>query len=206
MLKIENASIVFGEDVLFSGFNMHLCKGEMICICGKSGRGKSSLLNAIMGFVSLNTGEIVVNNTRLNKTNIDTIRRDIAWIPQELSLPLEWVRDMVRIPFKLKTNKKRSFPEKELLDCFEELGLDKELYDKRVTEISGGQRQRIMIAVACLLDKPLIIIDEPTSALDAGSMDKVLTFFQKMKQKNTAVLAVSHDEAFASGCDRIIHL
>lgn len=206
MLKIINASIAYGEEVLFSGFNMHLEKNEIVCISGKSGKGKSSLLNAIMGFVPLHNGEIIVNGNILNKTTIDLIRRDVAWIPQELALPSEWVKDMVRIPFELKANKKRSFPEKELLESFAELGLEEELYHKRVTEISGGQRQRIMLAIACLLNKPLILVDEPTSALDSGSMDKVLAFFLKMTQKGTAILAVSHDEAFAAGCNRIINL
>ena len=63
------------------------------------------------------------------------------------------------------------FFKRKAFHLFDELGLDKELYQKRVGEISGGQRQRIMIAVAAMLEKPLIIVDEPTSALDAGSTD-----------------------------------
>lgn len=59
---------------------------------------------------------------------------------------------------------------------FDELGLEHELYTKRVNEVSGGQRQRIMLAVAAMLNKPLIIIDEPTSALDADSTGRVLSF------------------------------
>ena len=54
---------------------------------------------------------------------------------------------------------------------------------KRVNEVSGGQRQRIMLAVAAMLNKPLIIIDEPTSALDAGSTGKVLSFFRRQAER-----------------------
>lgn len=67
--------------------------------------------------------------------------------------------------------------------CFDELGLEHELYFKRVNEVSGGQRQRIMLAVAALLNKPLIVIDEPTSALDTGSTDKVLAFSDGRQKK-----------------------
>ena len=70
----------------------------------------------------------------------------------------------------------------------------------------GGQRQRIMLAVAAMLNKPLIIIDEPTSALDAGSTGKVLSFFRRQAEKGTAVLAVSHDNDFALGCHYLIEL
>ena len=201
MLHINNACIV-----LFSGFEMKLEKGETACIVGQSGCGKTSLLNAVMGFVPLYEGTIKVGGTSLDKSTIDLVRRQIAWIPQELALPFEWVKEMVSMPFELKVNRSVPFSEERLFMCFDELGLEHELYFKRVNEVSGGQRQRIMLAVAALLNKPLIVIDEPTSALDTGSTDKVLAFFRRQAEKGAAVLAVSHDKDFASGCHYLIEL
>lgn len=206
MLYINNACIAFGKEVLFSGFNMTLEGGETACIVGQSGCGKSSLLNAVMGFVPLKEGTITVGGTVLGKSTIDLIRRQIAWIPQELALPFEWVKEMVALPFELKVNRYVPFSRDRLYACFDELGLEHELYLKRVNEVSGGQRQRIMLAVAAMLNKPLIVIDEPTSALDAGSTDKVLSFFRRQADKGVAVLAVSHDKDFASGCHKLIEL
>ena len=206
MLHINNACIAFGTEVLFSGFEMKLEKGETACIVGQSGCGKTSLLNAVMGFVPLYEGTIKVGGTLLDKSTIDLVRRQIAWIPQELALPFEWVKEMVSLPFELKVNRSVPFSEERLFMCFDELGLEHELYFKRVNEVSGGQRQRIMLAVAALLNKPLIVIDEPTSALDTGSTDKVLAFFRRQAQKGAAVLAVSHDKDFASGCHYLIEL
>ena len=206
MLHINNACIAFGTEVLFSGFEMKLEKGETACIVGQSGCGKTSLLNAVMGFVPLYEGTIKVGGTLLDKSTIDLVRRQIAWIPQELALPFEWVKEMVSLPFELKVNRSVPFSEEWLFMCFDELGLEHELYFKRVNEVSGGQRQRIMLAVAALLNKPLIVIDEPTSALDTGSTDKVLAFFRRQAEKGAAVLAVSHDKDFASGCHYLIEL
>lgn len=206
MLHINNAYIAFGTEVLFSGFEMKLEKGETACIVGQSGCGKTSLLNAVMGFVPLYEGTIKVGGTLLDKSTIDLVRRQIAWIPQELALPFEWVKEMVSLPFELKVNRSVPFSEERLFMCFDELGLEHELYFKRVNEVSGGQRQRIMLAVAALLNKPLIVIDEPTSALDTGSTDKVLAFFRRQAEKGAAVLAVSHDKDFASGCHYLIEL
>lgn len=206
MLHINNACIAFGTEVLFSGFEMKLEKGETACIVGQSGCGKTSLLNAVMGFVPLYEGTIKVGGTLLDKSTIDLVRRQIAWIPQELALPSEWVKEMVSLPFELKVNRSVPFSEERLFMCFDELGLEHELYFKRVNEVSGGQRQRIMLAVAALLNKPLIVIDEPTSALDTGSTDKVLAFFRRQAEKGAAVLAVSHDKDFASGCHYLIEL
>ena len=206
MLHINNACIAFGTEVLFSGFEMKLEKGETACIVGQSGCGKTSLLNAVMGFVPLYEGTIKVGGTLLDKSTIDLVRRQIAWIPQELALPFEWVKEMVSLPFELKVNRSVPFSEERLFMCSDELGLEHELYFKRVNEVSGGQRQRIMLAVAALLNKPLIVIDEPTSALDTGSTDKVLAFFRRQAEKGAAVLAVSHDKDFASGCHYLIEL
>ncbi len=204
MLQIENAGIAYGNNVLFLGFNLLLYKGEIVSISGPSGCGKTSLLNAILGFVPLKEGRIILNGILLNKESVDKVRKQIAWIPQELALPLEWVRDMVQLPFGLKANRSTPFSESRLFACFEDLGLERELYDKRVNEISGGQRQRMMIAVASMIGKPLIIVDEPTSALDSGSSEKVISFFRKQAEKGSAVLTVSHDKRFADGCDRHI--
>lgn len=206
MLHINNACIAFGSEVLFSGFNMQLNKGETTCIVGQSGCGKTSLLNAMMGFVPLKEGTIHIGGTLLDKSTIDVVRRQIAWIPQELALPFEWVRELVALPLDLKVNCSIPFSEERLYACFDELGLEHEIYLKRVNEVSVGQRQRIMLAVAAMLDKPLIIIDEPTSALDAGSTDKVLSFFRRQAEKGAAVLAVSHDKDFALGCHHLIEL
>ena len=140
MLQIDNACIAFGEETLFSGFCMQLNKGETACISGESGRGKSSLLNAIMGFVPLKEGTITVSGLQLNKNTIDTIRKQIAWIPQELALPTEWVKDMVRLPFELKANRSVSFSEVNLFGCFETLGLDIDLFYLRLTDIRTGFR------------------------------------------------------------------
>lgn len=192
MLHINNACIAFGTEVLFSGLNLNLERGKTACIVGQSGCGKTSLLNAVMGFVPLKEGTIKVGDTLLDKSTIDIIRRQIAWIPQELALPFEWVKEMVALPFDLKVNRSVPFSEERLYEYFDDLGLEHDLYTKRVNEVSGGQRQRIMLAVAAMLNKPLIIIDEPTSALDAGSTDKVLAFFRRQAEKGAAVLAVSH--------------
>lgn len=204
MLQIENASIAYGDRVLFSGFNLELGCGEMASISGPSGCGKTSLLNAVLGFIPLREGSITVNGILLGKSTIDHIRKHTAWIPQELALPSEWVKEMVKIPFELKANRVAPFSEERLLTCFEELGLERGLYEKRVNEISGGQRQRMMIAVAAMMNKTLMVVDEPTSALDAEATGKVLAFLHRQTEKGSAVLAVSHDEAFTSGCQKQI--
>ena len=104
MLQIEDASIAYGNDVLFSNFNLQLERGEIASISGSSGWGKTSLLNAILGFTPLKEGRITGNDIVWDQTSIDLIRKQKAWIPQELALPIERVKDMAQQPFCLKPN------------------------------------------------------------------------------------------------------
>lgn len=204
ILNINNASVAFDKRVLFSGVSFSIPEGEMCCITGESGKGKTSLLKAILGFLPLNEGRIEFDSQSLCKENIRNIRKQIAWIPQELYIPAEWVKDMVKLPFSLRANQKVAFDQDLLLQYFDRLGLEPQLLDRRVAEISGGQRQRIMIAVTAMLNKPLIIIDEPTSALDSSSIDKVIDFLKDLSDRGTSILAVTHDNNFACSCN--IHI
>lgn len=206
MIEVENISVHFGSLLLFEHLFLHVNRGESVCVCGDSGSGKTSLLKAIMGFVPVSEGVVRVDGMELSVHNADLVRRRIAWIPQELALPAEWVSDMARMPFELKANREVGFSTGCLFENFALLGLEKELYHKRVHEVSGGQRQRIMLAVAGLLNKSVLIVDEPTSALDPSSCDRVTSFFKSLCAKGMTILAVSHDKRFATGCDRIFYL
>lgn len=206
MIKIDNLSIKFDGKYLFKSLSLQIDNGEMVCICGGSGSGKSSLLKSLLGFLPILEGKIVMNGKELTADSAESIRREIGWIPQELSLPCEWVREMVEIPFLIKANRKHEFSKNRLFELFQELGLDKILYDKRVSEISGGQRQRIMIAVSAMLNKKIMILDEPTSALDPESCKKVINFLDKIRKNGVTIIVVSHDRLLAKSCDRVIEL
>lgn len=206
MLSIENVCLAYGNTIIIDRFNLRVERGMLACISGQSGCGKTSILNAIMGFVPLRSGTITVEDLELSPDTADAIRRKIAWLPQELALPTRWVSEMVQMPFLLKANRGVEPSKEKVIERFACLGLDPELYSKRVSEISGGQRQRIMIAVASLLGKPILIVDEPTSALDCNSVDRVLNLFHKLTAGGMSILAVSHDKQFSAASDLSITL
>ncbi len=206
ILHIEDASISFGFGDLFTDFNLELYPRELCSLTGESGKGKTTLLRAILGFQPLQHGKIWVNGIEVTADNLSKTRKYSSWIPQELAIPTEWVKEMIHTPFNLKNNKHIKFSKDKLLEYFEELGLSSELYNRRLIEISGGQRQRIMIATTALLAKPLMIIDEPTSALDHESVIRVVNFLKKRKKEGVGILVVTHDAYFAQECDRQLSL
>ena len=202
ILQIDNACIAFGADTLFSGFCLQLHEGEIACISGQSGRGKTSLLNAVLGFVPLKTGSITLNGILLEKGTIDQIRRQVAWIPQELALPSEWVKEIVQLPFNLKANRNTPFSLDKLFACFDELGLEEELYDKRVNEISGGQRQRLAIARALLKKTDVLILDEATSNLDSVTEKAIEKTIDNLPDTVTTII-IAHRLSTIMHCDTI---
>lgn len=206
MLRIENLGIRFGQTDIIAHMNLHVSKGELICLTGPSGCGKTTLLRAMMGFVSPHQGTITVNGTLLTPRTAEHIRHQIAWMPQALSLPCEWVREMVHLPLDLRVNKSKPLHEQTLFDHFESLGLEKNLLDKRLHEISGGQSQRIQLAITAMQEKPILIIDEPTSALDRASTQRAIQFVQQLTSEGKTILTVSHDPLFMEGCDRVIKM
>ena len=201
-LTIRNLSVAYEDRLVLDSLDLEVRGGELVCVCGESGCGKTSLLNAIMGFTD-HEGEILFNGTRLTEDTIGELRKNVVYIPQELNLPIDTVAEMVHLPFTLKANRHIRFDRQRLMADWEILGLEPELYERRVAEISGGQRQRMMVSVAGMLHKPLILVDEPTSALDIKSADNVLAYFRKLcTEEDVAVLAISHHRNFAVGCDR----
>ena len=200
MIKFNNTYFEYDEKPLISGFSVNIARGEKVVIYGPSGSGKSTLVHAILGFVQATQGEIMVNNLPLSPDTITEIRQLTSWLPQDISLPYNTVRDMVLAPFKFKANHSHKPSDQEILAEFDKLGLEHNLLEKGITEISGGQKQRILLLTTVLLRKPILLLDEPTSALDAQSVDLVINYLKSLT--DTTIIAISHDQKLINSLDR----
>ena len=202
MLEIKNVKIKFGDKTLLGGLSLSAEDGQVVCISGDSGCGKTSLLRAILGFLPLEEGHVSIDGELLTPAAAGEFRKFMDYVPQDLAMPMETVEEMVKMPFALKANISTPFSKKRLMEEWQKLDLDSELYDKKVSELSGGQRQRIIISTLGLLQKPIVLADEPTSALDAHTTALVLNYLKALASKGATVITVSHDLAFANGCDK----
>ena len=183
--------------------------GEFIAIVGTSGSGKSTLLNLLGGLDVPTKGKIRIREheiARLSRKE-QTIfrRRNIGFVFQNYSLmPVLNVYDNVALPI---TFDKGSHIDHEYLKgLLKELGL----WEKRTrypNELSGGQQQRVAIARA-LANKPaLLLADEPTGNLDSKTAVEVIGLLKASSQKyHQTVLMVTHNEALAQTCDRILRI
>lgn len=206
MIQLEHVSLSFREQRLLHDLTVQIGRNELVGISGKSGSGKSSLLKALLGFVPVSAGRILIDGMELTEATVPDLRRKTAYLPQDLNFPVENVRDLVLLPFELKANRSLHFSEEELFALWDILGLEHKLYGRKVHKISGGQRQRILLSVMAMLHKPLYLIDEPASGLDTETSERVMVLLQMLRSKGSTLVVVSHDPNFFPKCDQTISL
>lgn len=206
MLQADNISVHYGDERVLDCFSCHVERGSFACVAGASGCGKTSLLKAFMGLAPLVEGAIRVGEYILNEQTCNEIRKQVAYLPQDLALPYDTVAETVAHVLKIGGLRYDHATNQLLRANLTKLGLDEELLGKRMAEISGGQRQRLVLAVLALLNREVWLLDEPTAALDRASRDYVIEFLLEQQQRGKTIVAVSHDVWFAAQCSVTIQL
>ncbi len=204
LVSANNISVIYETNEVIKNLSFQINKGEKVVITGESGKGKSTILNALLGFIPIINGEVILFNKDLSSENIAEIRSQVAWLPQETTLHFKSVNEIIYSPFTFHVNKLNSPPKSEVNQILKSLNILPELLNKEIDEISGGQKQRILLASALLLKKKLLIVDEPTSSLDEKNKKSITDFI--LSQNNLTVLAVSHDPYWIQQSDKIIAL
>ncbi|MBR1974264.1 MAG: ATP-binding cassette domain-containing protein [Clostridia bacterium] len=211
MLQLQNVTKTYktkaGEVRALNGVSLTFPASGLVFITGKSGCGKTTLLNVIGGLDGIDEGEILIQDKKFSTfsaTEYDSYRNTfIGFIFQEYNLLPEFtVEKNIKIAMELQG---RKADDAELEKLLKDMDIDG-LKNRHVSELSGGQRQRVAIARALVKQPRIIMADEPTGALDSGTGIQVLDTLKKLSQK-TLVIVVSHDREFAEKyADRIIHL
>jgi len=204
MIEIKDLNIRFENEIIFKDFSLNLKKGEKLAVTGESGRGKSTFLNLLAGFIPDYKGSISIFGIELNHLTISEIRKKIAWLPQDTSLNIKTVKELFFAPFEFHLNKENRPSQKKISEIFKHFELSENLLQKKVKEISGGQKQRIILASCLLLKKPLLLIDEPTSALDEIIKKKVIDYI--LNKKDLTVIAATHDVYWIKNSYKVIEL
>ena len=213
ILQVKDVTKIYGQGEnavkALNGISLDIERGEFAALVGTSGSGKSTLLNLIGGLDVPTEGKITIRDREIQslKRRELTIfrRRNIGFVFQNYSLmPVLNVYDNVTLPV--------TFDKGKYVDhrYIEELLKDLGLWEKRKKypdELSGGQQQRVAIARA-LANKPAVILaDEPTGNLDSKTTMEVMGVLKASSDKyHQTILMVTHNEAIAQTCDRIIRI
>jgi len=197
MIAFENVSLKFESETVFDNLSFTINEGSHAVVAGPSGSGKSSVIKLIQGYLHSQKGNIYVDNLLLSKKSIGNIRSSIAYVPQNINLP---VNNGIELAQLIGIAQKQPLIEKNL----SELNLSSHFLFKSFDEISGGQKQRIIIAICMSLERKILLLDEPTSALDNESIDDLIALVKRIK--NMTLLSASHNPLWIKAMDQVVEL
>ena len=203
---------LLGENVVkaLNGFSLTVEKGEFLAIAGKSGSGKTTVLN-VLGCIDFpDSGSYTFNNrdvSHISESERTIIRKqDIGFIFQSFNLvPVLSAYENAEYPLLLDNSTKQL--RKERVDYWlEKVGL----YDKRhhrPNELSGGQRQRVAIARALVKNPKLVLADEPTASLDTATGTAIIELMQELNRTHQSTFVFSsHDDMVINAARRVVYI
>ena len=220
-LKVKEGEIKFNHidfayypsKPLLTHFNLTIKAGEKVGLIGRSGSGKSTIVNLLLRFYEPQQGEITIDGQNINDVQQESLRSQIGLVTQDTSLLHRSVRDNIVYGRPNATEEEMIYAAQRaeaadfipnLSDAQGRTGYDAHVGERGV-KLSGGQRQRIAIARVMLKDAPILLLDEATSALDSEVEAAIQESLDKMMENKT-VIAIAHRLSTIAAMDRLIVL
>ena len=190
MIITNNLTKQYGEHMALNQLNLHVKEGEIYCLLGANGAGKTTAINLLLGFIAPTSGSAFINQLNVHE-NIKLTKRFIAYIPENLMLypSLSAIENLDY--FSGIAGKKLS--SLDLKSYLEEAGLQSEAFEKRISTFSKGMRQKVGIAIALAKEARVLLLDEPTSGLDPEASNEFGSLLQKLREKRVTTLMATHD-------------
>lgn len=179
---------------VFDSYNGRFKNATINGIDGKSGRGKTTLINLLLRLYVLTSGEIYVGNKKLSDMSTETIRNNIALVTQKPKLFNESIYYNIkyRNPRVTDTQIRKTIKEYGLDDVFAEVDLNRKA-GVNGDNLSGGQKQIVIILRTILNNSPIIIMDEPTASIDVHHKKYITALIKKLKNRGKMLIVISHD-------------
>ena len=209
IIRVEGLSKSFGDHRVLCGIDAEIKKGEVVCVIGPSGGGKSTFLRCLNLLETPTEGKIYFKGNDLTdkRTNINRFRQDMGMVFQHFNLfpHMTVLKNMTLAPIKLKKMDPR-VAEEEAMRLLDRVGLvDKA--NAYPSTLSGGQKQRIAIVRALCMKPEVLLFDEPTSALDPEMVGEVLHVMKQLAEDGMTMIVVTHEMGFAREvADRVIFM
>lgn len=217
VLDLQEAAVKFDQidfkhkdakDAIFQNFTLEVKPGERIGLVGVSGSGKTTLTKLLLRFADVSAGQITISGQDIRKITQQSLRENIAYVPQETSLFHRSIAENIAYG-KLDATQDEIEHAAKLANAHEFIKDLPEGYNTLVGErgikLSGGQRQRIAIARAILKDAPILVLDEATSALDSESEALIQDALNTLMQGRTSIV-IAHRLSTVASLDRIVVL
>jgi len=208
-IAFKNVSFNFKTDQVLNNLSLTISEGDFIGLSGISGKGKTTLMNLLLGFLDPCNGSILLNGICTESQDRQQFWKQISYLKQQPLLIYDSILKNITLnendfDFQKLEEVTRATGLKELIENYAEG------YNKIITEngknLSGGQRQRIAIARALYKESDLIILDEPFSELDWLSEERLLNYFSGLASLGKMIVLITHHKESLSFCNKIISL
>ncbi len=208
LVKVYKSSA--GDFPALKRINLDVYPGEFLGILGKSGAGKTTLVNMITGVDHLTSGEVWVNDSPVHQMDENKLAlwrgRNLGIVYQSFHLmPSLTLLDNVMLPMDLSGTYQRRSSQARAMDLLRQVELEDHAF-KLPSAISGGQQQRVAIARALANDPPILIADEPTGRLDSSTAETIFNIFIDLVAQGKTILMVTHDNSLARRVSRILRI
>lgn len=204
-LEVKDANVGYEKDHAVQRYvNFTVESGEVCCVLGSNGCGKSTMFKSILGLLPLQSGKVTVDGDDISKWTPSRLADTMAYVSQNHTPPFPYqVKDVVLLG---RINKvgKMGQPTANDYHIVENAMMDMGIYDLRdevYTDISGGELQLVMIARALAQQPKMLVLDEPTAALDYGNVVRVIDKVRDLAAKGYAVVMTTHSPDHAFMCN-----
>ena len=197
-LSCRGLSFAYGASLVFEGLDADFPAGQITCIAGANGVGKTTLVRVLCGLAAPSSGSISLDGVPASRK---TRRSACALVMQDTGRQL--FSDTLAGELTIGASHASGQSGEQLLADFDLANLG----ERHPLSLSGGQKQRLVIAAARATGRPIVILDEPTSGVDARHLDSITATLRRIADEGAAVVVVTHDGEFAAACaDRLITL
>ena len=196
MLEVKQVSLHYGAAIALRQVSVQAKIGEVTCLLGRNGVGKTSLLRAVTGAHPISGGEIIWNGENISRLPLyERARRGIAWVPQGRDVfPLLTVRENLETGFAVLPRGRRNFPD----DMYDLFPILKTMQRRRGGDLSGGQQQQLAIARALVTRPKLLVLDEPTEGIQPSIIKDIGRVIELLRGRGEmAILLVEQYFDFA---------
>lgn len=209
ILELVGLRKAYGSLEVLRGIDLRVFPGEMVCVIGPSGSGKSSMLRCCNRLETFQSGQIMVGDADISRSDVDinAVRQHIGMVFQQFNLyPHLTALGNVTLALRKVQGKSRAEADQLGMAALERVGLADKAH-AHPAQLSGGQQQRVGIARAIVLQPKIILFDEPTSALDPETVGEVLKVMRQLRENGMTMLVVTHEMGFArAAADRVIFM
>jgi urea transport system ATP-binding protein len=180
MLCIKQLQVAYGETLILRDVDLEVERGKVVCLMGRNGVGKTTLLKSIMGLLRPRSGQVIFEDKDLTRASPDKrARAGLGYVPQGREIfPQLTVRENLQVGF-LANPSKRTSVLYEVLDYFPML---KDMLDRKGGVLSGGQQQQLAIARALVAEPKLLILDEPTEGIQPSIITLIGEVLRSLKE------------------------